>query len=344
MTRASRLDACGLAGFNGPEVPAPMKPPSRPEDEATRLAALRALDILDTPAEERFERITRLARRLFGVPMATISLVDEDRQWFKSHPGLEVEETPRDVSFCGHAILGDGVMEVPDATADERFQCNPLVEQAPNIRFYAGFPLKAPDGSKIGTLCLLDRTPRSLSAEDHDLLKDLAGMAEQEMAALQLATTDELTGLSNRRGFLALAQQALAMCRRAGRPACLLYFDLDGLKAVNDRLGHAAGDELIRGFAAVLRQAFRASDVLARLGGDEFVVLMTYSPEAAESVQQRLQEMVDERNAARPGEPMLRFSGGAVLIDPQGDGGIEQWLREADARMYERKQARRGLA
>jgi diguanylate cyclase (GGDEF)-like protein len=318
-----------------------MKAPHLPIDEPARLAALHGLGLLDTPGEERFERITRLARRLFGVPMAVISLVDADRQWFKSHQGLEVSQTPRDISFCGHAILGDQIMEVPDAAADPRFHDNPLVTSDPHVRFYAGCPLKAPDGSKIGTLCLMDRSPRTLSPEDHALLRDLAEMAEQELAALRLATTDDLTGLSNRRGFIALAQQALAMCRRVRQSACLSFFDIDGLKTVNDRLGHAAGDELIRRFSSVLIHAFRDSDVIARLGGDEFVVLMTYCSQAVGNVQRRLQEAVDARNAELPEDEAIRFSVGTVKIDPAIHRSIDDWLHEADTLMYRRKQEKR---
>ncbi|MGM9490749.1 sensor domain-containing diguanylate cyclase [Ideonella sp. YS5] len=318
-----------------------MKAAPLPIDEPARLAALRGLALLDTPSEERFERITRLARRLFDVPMASISLVDEDRQWFKSHQGLEMSETPREVSFCGHAILGDQIMEVSDAAADARFHDNPLVTGEPHVRFYAGCPLHAPDGSKIGTLCLMDRTPRTLSPEDHALLRDLAEMTEQEFAALRLATTDDLTGLSNRRGFIALAQQALAMCRRVKQTACLSFFDLDGLKTVNDRFGHAAGDELICRFANVLVHAFRDSDVIARLGGDEFVVLMTYCSEAVAPIQRRLQEAVDERNASLPADQAIRFSVGTVKIDPAIHRSVDEWLHDSDTLMYRRKQEKR---
>ena len=135
-----------------------MKAPSLSHDEPARLAALHGLALLDTPSEERFDRITRLARRLFGVPIATLSLVDEDRQWFKSRQGLELSETPREISFCGHAILGDQIMEVPDAAADPRFHDNPLVTQEPHVRFYAGCPLRAPDGSKLSRIAYVDRT------------------------------------------------------------------------------------------------------------------------------------------------------------------------------------------
>ncbi len=177
-----------------------IKPPF-PINEAARLDTLRRLNVLDTPPEERFDRLTRLAKRLFDVPIALVSLVDADRQWFKSRQGLDVTETPRDLSFCGHAILGSEIMVVTDACCDERFANNPLVTGDPKIRFYAGFPLSAANGGKLGTLCLIDRAPRAMSEDDVRLLDDLATMVEEELAALQLATIDELTGLSNRRGF-----------------------------------------------------------------------------------------------------------------------------------------------
>ncbi|MDE2510550.1 MAG: CHASE3 domain-containing protein, partial [Elusimicrobia bacterium] len=159
-------------------IPAPL-----PSDESERLTTLRSLGLLDTPAEERFDRIVRLAQNLFDVPIALISLVDADRQWFKAKQGLEADQTPRDVSFCAHAILGSEIMEVPDATQDERFWDNPLVTGAPDLRFYAGAPLSAPNGRKIGTLCLIDRTPRKLTGAQQQILLDLAELVESEIAA-----------------------------------------------------------------------------------------------------------------------------------------------------------------
>lgn len=257
-----------------------MQTPPTPSDERTRLDTLRALNILDTSPEERFDRLTRLAKRLFGVPIALVSLVDENRQWFKSRQGLDACETSRDVSFCGHAILSDEVLLVPDAAIDERFHDNPLVVNDPAIRFYAGCPLRVPNGSRLGTLCLIDREPRDFDEDDLALLRDLARMAEQELAAVQLATMDELTMVSNRRGFEALAVHALALCRRLQRPAALLFFDLDGFKEVNDTFGHAEGDRALTTFATLLQQTFRESDVIGRLGGDEFAVLLTNAADA----------------------------------------------------------------
>ncbi len=322
-----------------------MRAPDKPADESVRVDALRALGILDTSPEERFDRLTRLARRLFDVPIALVSLVDADRQWFKSCVGLPVSETSRDVSFCGHAILGDGILMIPDTLADERFHDNPLVTQAPHIRFYAGCPLRAADGSKLGTLCLIDVEPRSLSDDDRDLLRDLAHMAEQELAAVHLATMDELTMLSNRRGFEMLAQHALNVCTRMGKPAALLFIDLDHFKQVNDTFGHAEGDSVLAAFAGLLRTAFRDSDVLGRLGGDEFVVVLTDSDRDASALAtRRLLELVDARN----GEPgrgyQIRYSVGEVDFNPLKHASIGDLLAEADAAMYQRKQASKSAA
>lgn len=319
-----------------------MQIPAKPADESTRLDTLRALDILDTLPEERFDRLTRLAKRLFDVPIALVSLVDADRQWFKSCVGLPVSETSRDISFCGHAILGDEILMIPDTLLDERFHDNPLVTGEPNIRFYAGYPLRVPNGSKLGTLCLLDVEPRSLSAEDRELLRDLALMAEQELAAVQLATMDELTMLSNRRGFEALAEHALNVCKRMDKPATLLFFDLNDFKQVNDRFGHAEGDKALTAFAELLRNAFRGSDVIGRLGGDEFAAMLTNSDSVASAAAiVRLRELVDARNSdARRGYD-IRYSVGQVALDPRKHASIAELLADADAAMYEHKEGSR---
>jgi PAS domain S-box-containing protein len=174
-----------------------MKPPV-PENEAARLAALRSLDVLDTAPEEAFDELTALAASVCQAPMALISLVDEDRQWFKSKLGWDVEGTPRDSSFCGHTILGPDLLVVPDATADPRFADNPLVTCSPGIRFYAGAPLVTPDGRALGTLCVMDHRPRELTAEQAQALRTLG---HQVMALLRLRRNlAELTRITRERG------------------------------------------------------------------------------------------------------------------------------------------------
>jgi GAF domain-containing protein len=168
--------------------PAPMPP-----DEARRLQSLRSLRLLDSAAEERFDRHTRIAAGLFEVPIALVSLVDEDRQWFKSRHGTDFEQTPREQAFCAHTILDPAVMQVPDTLADDRFADNPLVTGAPRVRFYAGAPLAAPDGSRVGTLCLIDQRARRLDAQQLGLLRDLADLVEAELAAAPAAPVKPLT-------------------------------------------------------------------------------------------------------------------------------------------------------
>ena len=168
-----------------------MRAPDTPKNEQERLETLRSMNILDTPAEERFDRLTRMAKRMFGVPIALVSLIDENRQWFKSCVGLDASETSRDISFCGHAILSNNVLIIPNALQDARFADNPMVLGDPNIRFYAGCPLRAPNGSMVGTLCIIDQKPRNFEKDDIEGLKDLASMVERELALVQMATLDE---------------------------------------------------------------------------------------------------------------------------------------------------------
>ncbi|GAC1622935.1 MAG: sensor domain-containing diguanylate cyclase [Nevskia sp.] len=315
-----------------------MQAPALPLNESSRLSTLRALKILDTSPEERFDRLTRLARRLFGVPIALISLVDEDRQWFKSVQGIDAAETPRAISFCGHAILGDEMFLVPDAQLDHRFSDNPLVTGNPKIRFYAGFPLSVPNGSKLGTLCLIDREPRALNEDDCDLLEDLAKMAEQEIAAVQAATMDDLTMLSNRRGFTALAQHALNVCKRHSWNAALFFFDLTLFKQINDRYGHAEGDRALCSFAAILRSVFRDSDVVGRLGGDEFVVLLTnVGAHGVRDAQLRLTIALLQHNAESQRGYELGYSVGTAAYDPVHHQPIDALIDDADGSMYENK-------
>jgi len=158
-----------------------MKAPETPADEIQRLAKLHALQVLDTLPEERFDRITRIAKRLFDVPIVLVSLVDQDRQWFKSCQGLDVSETPRDISLCGHAILGSDPFIVEDTALDPRFSNNPLVTSEPFILFYAGYPLMLGDGSAVGTLCIIDHQVRSFTPQDLQLFKDIGRIAESEL-------------------------------------------------------------------------------------------------------------------------------------------------------------------
>ena len=313
-----------------------------PANEAARIDALHSLRILDTPREERFDRLTRLARRLFDVPMAVVTMIDVNRQWFKSCVGMgDASETSRDISFCAHAILHEGMTIVPDARLDERFAENPQVTGEPFIRFYAGCPIKSESGFTLGTLCLVDLKPRAFDADEQALLKDLAAMVEQELAAVKLATIDDLTGVSNRRGFEALARHAMATSKRTGRPACMLGFDLNHFKQINDRFGHAAGDLALADFAGLLLTTLRESDVVGRLGGDELAVFLTNTAETdVPVVLSHLQKAVQAFNQNGGREYQLDYCVGVAQYDAASHADLSDLMGSADHAMYQRKKAR----
>lgn len=261
-----------------------------PINEEDRLAALRELRVLSTPSEERFDRITTLACRIFDVPIAMISLIDATRQWFKSVQGLQVRETPRDVAFCAHTILDDGPMIVADTLLDPRFADNPLVIGEPFIRFYAGHPVRHTTGHNIGTLMILDRKPRHLSDDQVEALRDLAIWVENELSlrrineaqielinaldvARKASLVDPLTQLWNRRAILDLLESDIAHARRDRNALSVAMADLDHFKKVNDGFGHQAGDEVLREATNRMRAMIRPYDSIGRYGGEEFLII-----------------------------------------------------------------------
>lgn len=159
-----------------------MTPAPIPANEAERLQALKRLLLLDTPPEERYDRVVRFAAEQLDMPMAMVSLIDGQRQWFKSRVGLDATETGRDISFCGHAIIEPGLFVVEDASLDPRFADNPLVTGELHLRFYAGAPISAPSGHRIGTLCVMDTVPRKLGPVEQAVLDALRGLVNEALA------------------------------------------------------------------------------------------------------------------------------------------------------------------
>jgi len=314
-----------------------IKPPT-PVDELMRLETLRNLKILDTESEERFDRVTRLARRVFGAPIALVSLVDNDRQWFKSRQGIEVTETSREVSFCGHAILDDKVMVVNDAHDDERFSDNPLVTSDPSIRFYAGYPLSAPDGSKVGTLCIIDRKPRQLQEEDVSLLEELGRMVEEELAVASMMHNDPVTGLSNGVGFAVIGKHLIAMCERTDAPASLMLMRFVNHHLIEGFEGPEAGDRAAIEIAQQLMASFRDSDIVGRIAVDAFAVLLVGAKlDDIEAARDRLTTRIQARNEAAATPYELEIDMMSVAYHPSRHEGIEALLQDASERMVARE-------
>lgn len=308
-----------------------MQDPGIPSNEAERLATLHRFNILDTPRSDRFDRYTRISAKIFDMPIAIISLVDRYRQWFKSTEGFDGEETPRSVSFCGHAILGDDIFEVRNARRDPRFRDNPLVVDRPNIRFYAGAPLEAPNGHKLGTLCIIDRVPRRLSDEEKTMLKNLADMVVGEIVNY----VDTETGLSNRNALIVEISKFFDR-PIAERDFSLLLFDINDVlsepKCVES--GKSPGET----FAQLLRTHFPEALSIAYMGANNFCVLLrndesSYEPAALNRLSIEARELLCGENDCS----LLSVLVGRVEYDPLRFSTVEDMIHEADEMLVRRE-------
>jgi diguanylate cyclase (GGDEF)-like protein len=310
-------------------------------DELRRQAALYSLALLDTEPEEEFDRIARLAQRLLAVPGALVSFMDHDRQWYQSRVGVDEAQAVRSESFCTHVIDDGTPLVVDDASLDARFADNPQVQAEDGIRFYAGVPIHSPGGHAVGTLCVFDSHARTTDDQLLEPLLDLAAMVDEIIAARVRANVDALTGVQNRRGFLEAAAPLLRLADRAGAVMTLGYFDVNGLKGINDRLGHEAGDRAIAETGRLLGSCFRTADVVARVGGDEFVALFVVTgSEGAAIAAGRFVEAMEQRNATADLPFPLSVAAGFIERQPGGET-IDELLARADQAMYERKRAGR---
>jgi diguanylate cyclase (GGDEF)-like protein len=310
--------------------------------EAERLRALQKLDVLDTPADEAFDRITRLTRKLFDVPVAIVSFIDGHRQWYKSATGTETTEVPREQSFCRYVIADGAPVVVPDATEDSRFAENPYVLTNPGVRFYAGFPLQTKDGYNVGTLCLVDVKPRAFDAAELEVMSDLAHMVMDELQLRRSADKDVLTDAFSRRAFKEAAESQIALAIRHRHPLSVISFDLDYFKHTNDTFGHAAGDQVLREAAKICARHLRASDMLGRLGGEEFSILLPNTDQAgAVETAERLRRAIEATEIEREGAAIkTTASFGVASLSPSARD-IETLLELADQALYRSKSAGR---
>lgn len=306
--------------------------------EALRLAALERYDVLDTCPEEAFDRITRLAKAALQVPIALVSLVDKDRQWFKSRQGLDISEAPRELSFCTYAIKGEDPFIVTETLNDPRFCSHPLVMGEPKIRSYVGVPLNTFDGHRLGTLCVIDRKPRQFSPEQVNILIDLAHLVVDELELRRWATRDSLTGAMSRRFFLIEVDREFERTKRYGNPLSSIAVDIDHFKLVNDTYGHAAGDHVLKELSAYCRQQLRSVDLFGRLGGEEFAIAL---PETAATqamlVAEKLRAGVEQLDI-RHGDTRIKITASfGISVCVASDPNFKAALDRADTALYSAK-------
>lgn len=297
--------------------------------ESERLAVLDSYFILDSDPEQAFDDIVRLACAICGAPVASITLIDHDRQWFKASVGFGVRETPRDEAVCDIAIrTPDQMLEVPDLTEDARTPMRPVDSGGALLRFYAGMPLRSPEGYALGTVCVLDHAPRTLAPEQKQALAALArqvqhllelrryvlhqgNMLQQRLADAErlesdradlqrrhddmkrAATHDALTGLLNRTALEQLRQRPDAMLKLEAATYTLAVVDIDHFKQVNDKYGHLIGDEVLRAVAEVIAGSIRQEDIAVRYGGEEFLLVLLATPlSSAYEIAERIRQSV----------------------------------------------------
>lgn len=325
-----------------------------------RIANIHSLDLFYTPIEERFERITRIARRALQAPVAAISLLNEEKQWFKSAAGWGVSELPRAHAICKLTLEANQIVMIGDTLADPRAAKLPVVVSAPRFRAYAGHPLVDENGACIGTFCVFDLKPREFSPADRQTLTDLAALAQRELLSDQLtnahaaltsklgvarreALMDPLTHLWNRRGASVLLKAAFTSADQRGKPLALALLDLDNFKRINDTHGHQAGDEVLRRVASRLLSTVRGDDAICRLGGDEFLVLMSDTDSAiASRIAERIRRAItDSPVPTRDGAMPVSVSVGCTVRQPQDTATVDALLEHADQALMQSKTAGR---
>jgi diguanylate cyclase (GGDEF)-like protein len=306
--------------------------------EQERLAALDGYDVLDTPPEEPFDRITRVVRSVLQVPIAMVNFIDGHRVWFKSQTGVCGTEAPRSASICTYTIQQSQALVIEDTALDERFAREPYVLGEPYVRFYAGVQLRSRSGHNIGTLCAVDSKPRVLGEGQLRTLIDLANIVMDELELRNQASTDTLTGVLSRRAFRSEAERAFALARRHGHDLSCIAFDLDHFKRINDTNGHDAGDAVLVEATKASGSELRKSDLLGRMGGEEFAVMLPHtSGAAALSVAEKMRRAISAVSFAAGDETIAVTASFGVAAVDQSTGDIDALLKRADLALYAAK-------
>lgn len=338
--------------------------------EQARLEALRRYRIVDTLPEQSYDDIVGMAALICGAPQAVMTFVDEDRQWFKAAHGIEGDQTERSIAFCDIAIRRpEEVLVVSDASRHPRFKDYPQVTGPDHLRFYAGAPMVTPAGQALGTVCVIDIKPRELSPEQLAALQALARLAVQllelrkgkldaqrqlaerelhtrdllryqrklEMENSELsaeASTDALTGLLNRTGLEKVNQELGPDTLARNTPYSVAMLDIDHFKRINDTLGHAAGDAVLRIVGEEIAKGVRGGDIAVRYGGEEFLVIMPGTPLAgAKTVVERIRAEI----ATRPDLPMPVTLSAGLAMGRAGTDAVDVLFQRADQALYRAK-------
>lgn len=328
-----------------------------PINETARLASLHKMQILATPAEEAFDRITRVVQHVFQVPTALITLVDEHRQWFKSRIGMAMQDTPRDISFCAHVVYSESTLVIEDASKDERFRNNPLVYAHPHTRFYAGQPLRNHEGFVVGSLCVIDTKPRQVSEKELSMLSDLGHWAESVFMLRGLSRVtetllseldyakresliDPMLRVWNRGAIMDVLMRENDHAWRNGDMLALLMVDIDHFKKINDQHGHPIGDAALIQVVNIIRQQLRSYDSLGRYGGEEFmVVLLQSNHDGVARLAERLRNAVEKTPIHIDGHALqFTISIGITVVDGKGiKRNIEEIVTAADQALLRAK-------
>lgn len=328
-----------------------------------RLAGIHKMQAFYTPLEERFERLSRLGVRAMGVRVAAVSLITQEKQWFKSVVGWRISELPLADSLCRTVVESGEPLVVLDTLKDARFASSRLVVKGPKFRFYAGYPIKDADGRVLGTFCTFDVKPKKPNPALMTVLEDLGVLAERELVTADLwdaqtqlvaklgearrqALLDTLTRVWNRRGGIELLEMMLERARKTYEQFAVCVVDVDLFKDVNDQHGHATGDDVLRKIAASLVGSVRPDDIVARYGGDEFLLVLR---DAGADVCRLVSERVRARLQSAPirtrtGCVKVTLSIGMALNDPNENVTAEKIIERADQALYHIKNKGRDQA